>query len=285
MSPEDSDSTESRYPSRRGVLRTLGAGTTAAAFGGTGIASASHAGSGGQSDTGSSASVQGQGAARDCPPCIDDLSGYASLSMELDVPAAMRPDHTVEMRFDDADVLFPEEGDTGSLPDGPAPDPENAEEPEGFPDFYYDPVALHVTVGDVVEFPNPSPIEHLVSALHPRFFGLQQRVPDGATPFSSPPVMPGENWLYRFDEFGVYDLFCIPHFELGMVMRVVVTNDDNQCGIPSSPELSEDLPPTVRAVLGAEALEPINVIDDGPVAWADLKGTIPTFDPDELFGE
>ena len=285
MSPDDSDSTESGYSSRRSVLRALGVGTTAAAIGGTGVASAGHADRSGRPDAGSSTSVQGQGAAGDCPPCIDDLSGYASLSMELDVPAALQPDHTVEMRLDDADVLFPEEGDTGSLPEGPSLDPENEDEPEGFPDFYFDPVAIEVSVGDVVEFPNPSPGEHTVSAIHPRFFGLQQRIPDGASPFSSPPVLPQENWLYRFDEFGVYDMFCIPHFELGMVTRVVVTNDDDDCGVPSAPELSEDLPPTVRAVLGAEALEPANVISEGPVAWTDLKGEIPTFNPDELFGE
>ena len=283
MSHEGDGRAESSFSSRRNVLRTLGVGSTIAAIGGTGIASGSTGGGQGRSDAGRSENAAQ--AAADCPPCIDDLSGYASLSMELDVPGALQPDHTVEMHLDDADVLFPDEGDAGSLPDGPAPDPENAEEPEGFPDFYYDPVALQVSVGDVVEFPNPSPGEHTVSAIHPRFFGLQQRVPDGAAPFSSPPVLPEENWLYRFDEFGVYDLFCIPHFELGMVMRVVVTNDDDQCGIPTAPDLSEDLPPTVRAVLGAEALEPANVITNGPIAWTDLKGTVPTFDPDELFGE
>lgn len=283
MSHDDSDGWKFGHSSRRKVLRALGVGSTAAAVGGTGIASGSSAGGSGQRDTGRSGGAQG--AARDCPPCIDDLSGYASLSMELDVPGALRPDHTVEMRLDDADVLFPDEGDAGSLPDNPAPDPENAEEPEGFPDFYFDPVGLTVSVGDVVEFPNPSPGEHTVSAIHPRFFGLQQRIPDGAAPFSSPPVLPQENWLYRFDEFGVYDLFCIPHFELGMVMRVVVMDNDNDCGIPSAPELSEELPPTVRAVLGAEALDPVNLVDDGPIAWTDLEESIPTFDPDELFGE
>lgn len=129
--------------------------------------------------------------------------GYASLTRDLDVPSSLQPDHTVEMRIDDADVLFPDEGD-GEIPEDPEMvDPEAAaERMEGSPDFYFTPVGLAVEAGDVVEFPSMAGL-HPVTAIHPRFMGLPQRIPDGAAPFSSPPVSTDENWLYRFTEYGV----------------------------------------------------------------------------------
>ena len=288
MSRDNGGRPRNSFTTRRNVLLTLGAGSSLTALGGS-VTANSHTADGGQHNNRSDQKGgKEMSSGDDCPPCIDDLMGYASLSMELDVPAALQPDHTVEMRLDDADVLFPEEGETDEIPDGPSIDPADGEGPgvteevEGFPDFYYDPVGLAVEVGDVVEFPNPSPGEHTVTAIHPRFFGLPQRIPDGAAPLSSPPVMPGENWLYQFDEPGVYDLFCLPHFDLGMAMRIIVTTGN--CTVSEVSPPSNALPPTVAAVLGADALAPANVVNNGPIAWTDLKGQIPTFNPDELFG-
>lgn len=258
MSNDDNGDSRYSFPTRRNVLRTVGAGTTLAALGGVATGD-SHTDDGGQNGSGASGGTNSE---HDCPPCIDDLMGYASLTRELDVPSNLQPAHTVELRIDDADVLFPEET-------------------EGHPDFYFDPVGLAVEAGDVVEFPNVSDL-HTVTAMHPRFLGLPQRIPDGAAPFSSPPVVSDENWLYRFTEHGVYDLLCLPHFELGMVMRIVVTKEG--CGMPEGPSKSEMLPPPVSAVLDADALAPANIVDNGPVAWADLKGQIPTFNPEDLSG-
>ncbi|WP_336359588.1 cupredoxin domain-containing protein [Haladaptatus sp. ZSTT2] len=270
MSRDTGENSRYSLPTRRTVLRTLGVGTAVAALGGV---AAGETGDGTQTSArgGTQSTFQ---ADNDCPPCIDDLMGYASLTTELDLPEALMPQHTVELRLDDADVLFPEEGDSDEQADGEA---------EGFPDFYFDPVGLAISVGDIIEFPNASADLHTVTAIHPRFFGLPRRIPEGAAPFSSPPVMSGENWIYQFTEPGVYDIMCLPHFDLGMVMRVVVTGDG--CEQPKAPAGSEQLPPPVATVLDAELLTPQNIIDNGPIAWEDLKGEIPTFNPDELFAE
>ncbi|MFC6733002.1 MULTISPECIES: plastocyanin/azurin family copper-binding protein [unclassified Haladaptatus] len=274
MSRETGEQTRDWQRTRRTVLRTLGAGTAVASFGGVATAqtkSDEKQGTWGLQET-------------DCPPCIDDLAGYASLTTELDVPTALRPQHTVEMRVDDADVLFPEEADGEQTPADEQTDTDGqGEGTEGFPDFYFDPVGIAVEAGDVIEFQNPSADLHTVTAIHPRFFGLPQRIPESAAPFSSPPVMTDENWLYRFTEPGVYDIQCLPHFELGMVMRVVVTK--KSCEAPEAPAGSDQLPPPVAAVLDADRLRPENIVENGPVAWTDLEGEIPTFDPEELFSE
>lgn len=68
-----------------------------------------------------------------------------------------------------------------------------------------------------------------------------------------------------------------------MAMRIVVTQEG--CGVPEEPGGSENLPPTVAAVLDADALDPTNVIENGSVAWTDLEGQVPTFNPENLFGE
>ena len=67
-----------------------------------------------------------------------------------------------------------------------------------------------------------------------------------------------------------------------MAMRIVVTKEG--CIIPEAPAPSDALPPTVSAVLDADALTPMNIVNEGPIAWSDLKGQIPTFNPEELFG-
>ena len=222
-----------------------------------------------------------------CPPCIDRLAGYTCRSLDADLSDdGLEPDHAVEMYVDDADVLFPEADDAEVPPSelDPTDEGEPEDQAEAFPDFYFDPVGLRIAPGDIVSFPNLSEAEHTITAIHPRFFGLPQHVPDGVPGFSSPPVMPDERWLYQFDEPGVYDYMCLPHFDLGMVGRLVVMPEDAD-EAPEAPPLAEDaLPPAVSAVLGADQLDPSNVAAEGSVAWADLEGNVPTFDPNELFG-
>lgn len=95
--------------------------------------------------------------------------------------------------------------------------------------FHFDPVGLHVQPGDVVHFAPTFHTDgttaiggdHTVTSYHPSL-QRQRRIPEDASPFSSPIVGPDVSWYYRFDEEGIYDIYCGPHESLGMVMRVVV---------------------------------------------------------------
>lgn len=205
---------------------------------------------------------------------IDPLYGYPVPDAEMvgngDVPAA---DHEVTLHVGE-------------------PSPE-----EHGPLFHFDPTGLAVGSGDVVQFTFTTP-DHTVTPYHPAH-GFQKRVPDGVPPFSSPIVNAGGAWLYRFDEPGVYDLYCGPHHILGMAMRIVVGDvgaddvpayEDTFEGDPGAPTLApfsaefleremrrfsapgenvriEWVWPTPQEVLDADALDPLTIQDEGPVSF------------------
>lgn len=189
-----------------------------------------------------------------------------------------------------ADADEPTAGATGNGTDGPTGNetegggpPGGPGGPGGMPDFYFDPVGARLRPGDTVEFLTREGL-HTVTAFDPRY-GTQQRIPDGAPPFSSPPVVEGDSWYYRFDEPGVYDVLCLPHLSLGMVMRAVVVEDegevpeaypDPETGRPEGggPEGPGDpgVPPVALQVLNAPELEPQNIVEQETVAWTDLTG-------------
>lgn len=271
MSERDTSGEGSFGSRRRDVLKAVGAGTALSAF--AGVGAASEHGSGGKGSTGGDCW---------CPPCIDRLQGYTALADDDESEWPAQPDHVVDMYVEPRQVLFQqipsEETDVepGATPGGP--------EEEEFPDFFFDPVGLHVEPGDVVDFYNASESVHTVTAFDTRFaeppyFESPQRIPEDAPPFSSPPVMAEEHWLYKFDEPGVYDLFCLPHLSLGMVVRVVVGEGEFE-----EPGGAESLPPAEQTVFGAPEMSVENIVEEGSVAWDDL--TIEErLDPDTLFEE
>lgn len=232
--------------SRRNLMQVFGAGAVMAAVGGTAAASKG-------------------GSAR-----IDEVFG-APYSAEESPPSGL-VDHTVELRGPDGHgsdggvhEMFPlvdsqEDGDFD-------PDSEVAE-------FFFDPVGLHVHPGDVVNFPVIEHHEHTVTAFAGKFHA-PPRIPD-VPGFSSPPIVGEESWLYRFEETGVYDLLCLPHVPLGMVMRVVVFDSERD----STDDISDymDLPPApvfanANTVLNAPELDdPVDIVNApaGQVDWADL---------------
>lgn len=270
MSDKDRHEGGSFDRSRRTVLKAVGAGSALSAFAGVGAAS-EHGSS--RDDT--------SGSDCWCPPCIDRLAGYTALADDEDEWPA-QPDHVVDMYVEPRQILFQqvpsEETDVepGATPGGP--------EEEEFPDFFFDPVGLHVDLGDVVDFYNASPSLHTVTAFTPRFaeppyLDPPQRVPEDAPPFSSPPLAADEHWLYKFDEPGVYDLYCLPHHGLGMVVRLVVGEGDFE-----EPGGTEQLPTAEQTVFGAPEMSVENIVEEGSVAWDDL--TIEErLDPDTLFEE
>lgn len=215
---------------RRLLLKVFGIGTGVAALGGT-------------------ASAQGIGNR------IDKVYG-APYEANENVPSGL-VDHEVNLHIH-------EPGDHNDFP-------LNEGGEEGPAEFIFDPVGLHVKPGDVVNFAVHHGL-HTVTAIHPKFneppmLEFPDRVPNNAF-FTSPPINVDDSWLYRFTTKGVYDVMCLPHVSLGMVMRVVVHDEDD--AVPSDPYDSFPIP-NAADVFEAPELEPSNIVSEGTVAWADLS--------------
>lgn len=147
--------------------------------------------------------------------------------------------------------------------------------------FHFNPAGIHVSPGDVVLFSAETP-DHAVAAYHERH-GRQNRVPDGVGPIASPQIPVGGSWLYRFEEAGVYDLYCPPHQVFGMAMRVVASEDaetvpslsiENTGRPPGTesflPDILADLDPNVPSsneALTTAVLDPENVVEQETISW------------------
>ena len=229
--------------------------------------------------------------------------GAYVLVSEVPDPAGKGLLETFSVGFEDATVIDPNFGyptlDAATLPSDVDPDHEvqmlAAPPSEDSPPFlYYEPVGLSVESGDVVQFTAVTP-DHTVSALHPDI-GPTRRIPEDAPPFSSPILGPGGAWLYRFEESGVYDVYCGPHFILGMVMRIVVGDvaaDElpeyatSTEGLPSREQFEQGLneqsdrnencewPFVLPAeVLGVDSLDATNVQDAGAIPFSDVANDL-----------
>jgi len=192
------------------------------------------------------------------PPVIHSHFGYSGTSDD-EVPNRLTPDETVKLHVEEAKI------DDSNLP----------ELTVEFGAFHFAPVGLHVEPGAIVKFDFHSP-EHTATAYHPDQ-ERQQRVPDEVPAFSSTVNQHHGFWLYRFEEEGVYDLFCAPHEWGGMGMRIVVGDDPGDVvrgsGRPPLPMtaalLGTGLPPDDPAI-GPPEMAPENIVDRGRVTLEDL---------------
>src|SRR5690606_13047344 len=88
---------------------------------------------------------------------------------------------------------------------------------------WFDPIRLHVLPGQTVRWINRDPgNSHTVTSYHPSIFDRPQRIPDGAAPWDSDYLLPGESFAITFTVEGIYDYYCVPHEHAGMVGRIVV---------------------------------------------------------------
>jgi plastocyanin len=266
----DQDQSGSFANQRRTLLKALGAGTGVALMSGVGAADG-HGDKDHDRDRDRDKQHDSTNGDEWCPPCIDRLAGYTALADDDEDEWPAQPDHTVDLYVEPRHILF-EQTPTEETDVEPGVTPGEPEE-EDFPDFFFSPVGLHIEPGDVVDFYNESEAIHTVTAFterfnEPPFFEPPQRIPDDAPPFSSPPLASDEHWLYRFDEPGVYDVLCLPHYELGMVARLVVAGEDD--ATPEEPGGTEDLPTAPQTVFNAPEMTVENILDVGSVAWDDL---------------
>lgn len=256
--------------SRRSILKAAGAGTGLAAIGGLTLTGA------GQEDGETPPPDDGSETPTEPQPdhfvadIVDPVFGYPLAEGETDDVAI---DHVVNVTVEEgtgAHENFP------AVPDGEAP----GEMMEGPAEFIFDPVGHHVEPDSLVHFNTVAGL-HTVTAFHDKFVDPQldipTRVPDEVPGFTSPPLMPGESWIYQFTEKGVYDYLCLPHMGLGMVGRIVVfdSEEDDIATDQFAAPTTGELPPNVERVLGAPELDPANIVESGSVAWGDLTLTEP----------
>jgi len=133
------------------------------------------------------------------------------------------------------------------------------------PEFYFEPAGLYIQPGDTVVFTALTP-HHTVTAYHPRH-GKPQRVPDGVEPFSSPVMPVATSWSYTFVIPGVYDIWCAPHEQYGMAMRIVVGEATGPGATVSTDFGPEGTFGAAGLVLNDAALSPANIIANGSVSW------------------
>ncbi|MDX1747571.1 MAG: plastocyanin/azurin family copper-binding protein [Halobacteriales archaeon] len=90
---------------------------------------------------------------------------------------------------------------------------------------HFHPHVAWVEPGGTVTFVNESGT-HTATAYHPDN-DKPQRIPDGAASFDSGLLTEeGATWEHTFETEGVYDIYCAPHEQLGMIGTVLVGEPD-----------------------------------------------------------
>lgn len=113
-------------------------------------------------------------------------------------------------------------------------------------DVWFDPIGLWVAPGASVTWINGTDQAntHTTTAYHPANNHRPLRIPDGAEPWDSGYVLPGEQFTVTLKAEGVYDYFCQPHELAGMVGRIVVGRPapGDPEGLPVAPEAQRAFP-------------------------------------------
>ena len=95
-------------------------------------------------------------------------------------------------------------------------------------EVWFDPIGLWIPPGQTVRWVLHHDV-HTTTAYHPANDRHSLRIPDGAEPWNSGFLLkPGAHFEVTFTVEGVYDYYCLPHEQAGMVGRLVV-------GRPSGP--------------------------------------------------
>lgn len=87
----------------------------------------------------------------------------------------------------------------------------------------FSPQEATVKVGDTVTWDNPSTVVHTATADPDKVADPDNvSLPEGAEPWDSGFVQPGESFSHTFTEPGTYEYVCIPHEGVGMAGTIVV---------------------------------------------------------------
>ncbi|MHB1101412.1 MAG: plastocyanin/azurin family copper-binding protein [Devosia sp.] len=115
---------------------------------------------------------------------------------------------------------------------------------------WFDPMGLRVRPGQTIRWTNRDPgNSHTVTTYDPSIFERPRRIPDGAEPWDSDYLLPGESFSVTLTVEGVYDYYCVPHEHAGMVGRIVVGTPP--AGEPVEVALDEALTALPEIALGS----------------------------------
>jgi len=93
---------------------------------------------------------------------------------------------------------------------------------------WFDPIGVLVEPGTTIRWIIRENV-HTTTAYHPNNDDHSLRIPSAATPWDSGYLVnPGDHFEIKLTVPGVYDYFCAPHEEAGMVGRIII-------GEPSGP--------------------------------------------------
>ena len=113
--------------------------------------------------------------------------------------------------------------------------------------IWFAPRGLAVASGTTFRFVNRDPgNSHTSTAYHPDIFDRKRRIPEGAQPWDSDFLLPGESFEVTLTVSGVYDYYCLPHEMAGMVGRILVGQPTDQ-GWDGAAGDSDDLEPEALA--------------------------------------
>ena len=97
---------------------------------------------------------------------------------------------------------------------------------------WFDPIGLLIAPGQTVRWVVDANV-HTTTAYHPKNDMHSLRIPEGAMPWDSGfLVNPGQHFDVTFTVEGVYDYYCMPHEEAGMVGRIVVGRPGGPGALP-----------------------------------------------------
>jgi len=97
---------------------------------------------------------------------------------------------------------------------------------------WFDPIGLLVQPGTTIRWINRENV-HTATAYHPDNDNHSLRIPPGSKPWNSDYLInPGDQFEIRLSVPGVYDYYCIPHEEAGMVGRIIVDSPSGPGSLP-----------------------------------------------------
>lgn len=97
---------------------------------------------------------------------------------------------------------------------------------------WFEPIGVLVEPGQTVRWVVDENV-HTTTAYHPRHANHSLRIPEGAAPWDSGfLVNRGDHFEVTLSVEGVYDYYCMPHEEAGMVGRIVVGRPGGPGALP-----------------------------------------------------
>lgn len=95
----------------------------------------------------------------------------------------------------------------------------------------FDPVGMLLQPGQTLRWICDANV-HTTTAYSPKNDNHSLRIPESAAPWASDFLLPNQTFDVKFTVEGVYDYFCAPHEEAGMVGRLVVGSPTGPGSLP-----------------------------------------------------